>query len=354
MDSNVTSNRSLESVYVGFLVNVCVGFIGFVLNISVCLIISTHSVLRQPFNYLILNLSFTDLLVSCAVMLNGVLDYLSASYAISYQASSIICQINIGFAVVSLPAACLTLLIMSIERYQAIAVVRFRKLHLSTVCKVIPIIWLLAIITAIIPTTYAKLDLHYPYECIIGRIDRFPILILLLVSFSIASIVPIGIMLIVYAILLYKLIYNLQAVQPIWSLMDRRDKQLRRSILPVLCISIFSAASSIPYLILSYYTCVNQYYNPSFRAPFKLKYDLLWFVTATLFILTPIVNPLLYNLASSKFRQVLHSLICGRCCSIADRTTTPSKPIQVKTCKSSTAHSPVHLAQPPPINKSVG
>ena len=324
MDSNNTINRSLQGVYVAFWVNQCFGLVGLVLNISVFLIIITHSILRQPFNYLILNLSFTDALLSSAVMLNGMLDYFSISHSISHRASSIICYISTGLVVVSLPAACLTLLIMSIERYQAIAIVRYYKVKLSTVCKVIPIAWLLAIMTAIIPMIHASVDQDYPYQCTMGRIDHFHMLVLLLASFSITSFLPIGMMLIVYAMIFYKLMYDLSIVQPTSSLvMGRREKHSRRSILPVLCISIFSATSSVPYLILSYYTFVNQYYNPLFREPFAQKQYELWVVTATLFILTPIVNPLLYNLASSKFRKVLYSLICGRYYSVTHTTATP-------------------------------
>ena len=350
MDSNITSNDSLHNVHVAFWANLSFGFVGFVLNLTVCLIISTHSILRQPFNYLILNLSITDLLVSCAAMFNSILDYFSASHLISYRASSIICHINITLAVISLPAACLTLLIMSIERYQAIAVVRLRKLHLSTVRKSIVVVWLLAIITSIIPIVYAKVDIHFPYECNVGRIDQFHLLILIIILFLITSIVPMGIMLIVYAMIFYKLIHNLSQVQPIPSLvMSNREKNLRRSIVPVLCISIFSTFSSIPYVALSYYTSINQYHHPLFRGPFVQQYYHLWILTSTLFILTPIINPLLYNLASSKFRQVLHSLLCDRCCSrcsAIQRMTTPIKPVQVEAYKLSTAHSQILVPLP--------
>lgn len=86
---------------------------------------------------------------------------------------------------------------ISIECYQAIAAVCLSNLHLSTVRRAIATIWLVAITTAIIPIMYAELNLYYPYECGMGIISRFQILIILLVSFVIISILPRGIMLIV-------------------------------------------------------------------------------------------------------------------------------------------------------------
>ncbi|EDV18647.1 uncharacterized protein TRIADDRAFT_34883, partial [Trichoplax adhaerens] len=150
MDANRTINQSIKTTYYAALINTSVGVVAFILNLSVCFIIITHSTLRQPFNHLILNLSFSDLLVSLAVFFNGILDYFSVQRFMSYELATVICKIDMSCAVISLPGACLTLLVMSIERYHAVAIIQLRSVKLSTVRKTILIIWILVTLSAII------------------------------------------------------------------------------------------------------------------------------------------------------------------------------------------------------------
>ncbi|RDD36056.1 hypothetical protein TrispH2_012103 [Trichoplax sp. H2] len=246
-------------------------------------------------------------------MISGILDYSTIAGFTTYQNAYILCVANAAIVLTILPGACLTLLVMSFERYQAVAVIRLRKIKLTTVLKIILIIWLTAIVSAVIPTVYVKFNNYYPNVCTIGRIDNYTLLIISIILFSTTSILPIIMMLIIYGLIIYKLIYSKQVVKigPS-SITNNREKNIRRTIFPVLLISVFTTASSVPYILLSYYTLINEYYYPYFGESFLRKYYRLWIFAATWYILSPIVNPFLYNLASSKFRKILHSLLCYR------------------------------------------
>ncbi|RDD36430.1 Green-sensitive opsin-2 [Trichoplax sp. H2] len=335
MDVNVTNNQSIKTSYYAALINTSVGVVAFILNLSVCLIITSHSILHQPFNHLILNLSFSDLLVSLAVFFNGILDYFSVQRFMSYELATVICKIDMSCAVISLPVACLTLLMMSIERYHAVAIIQFRSVKLSTIRKAILIIWILAILSAIIPIISTQLDPIYPNDCFVGGIDNFALLVVSIIAFSVTCVVSIAIMLIFYGITIHKLCHNMAVVQPSQTrITSKRDQNIRRTIIPILFLSIFSSISSVPYVLLNYYIMFNQYYAPNFRNHFIQRYHSIWSACAIMFILTPVINPLLYNLASSKFREVIHELICCRN-SLVNKSTKQLKSIQVITCSSS-------------------
>ncbi|RDD36429.1 Green-sensitive opsin [Trichoplax sp. H2] len=267
--SNFTTNNN---AYVAFYSKVFIGVTGFILNMSVGLIICTHSALRQPFTYLILNLSISDLLVSLTLLVNGILDYYTIASFTTYQNAYILCTVNVAIVLTSMPGACLTLLVMSFERYQAVAAVRLRNIKFTTVLKIILITWLAAISSAIIPTYYATFYNHYPSACTIGRIDNYTLLVISIILFSTTCILPIIVMLIMYGLIIYKLIYEKSAVEIGLSFItNNRGKNIRSTILPVLLTSIFTTAPSIPYILLSYYTLIKEYYNPYFREPFMKK-----------------------------------------------------------------------------------
>ncbi|RDD36428.1 Growth hormone secretagogue receptor type 1 [Trichoplax sp. H2] len=335
MDANRTINQSIKTTYYAALINTSVGVVAFILNLSVCFIIITHSTLRQPFNHLILNLSFSDLLVSLAVFFNGILDYFSVQRFMSYELATVICKINMSCTVISLPGACLTLLEMSIERYHAVAIIQFRSVKLSTVRKAILIIWILAIFSAIIPIIYTQLDPVYPNDCFVGDINNFALLVVSIIVLFIACVVSIAIMLIFYSITIHKLCHNMAVVQPLQTrITSKREQNTRRTIIPILFLSIFSSISSVPYVLLNYYIIFNQYYTPKFRNSFIQQNHSTWAASSILFILTTIINPLLYNLASSKFREVIHGLICCRN-SFANKRAKQLRPVRVIACNSS-------------------
>ncbi|RDD46560.1 5-hydroxytryptamine receptor 7 [Trichoplax sp. H2] len=245
MISNKTSNYSADSVKVALYAYLSLGLVGFILNMFVCLVIITHSVLRQSFNYLILNLSLSDLLVSLATVLIGILDYFTVTGFTSYQNISVLCTIDIAIAVISLHGACLTLLVMSIERYQAVTVVRLRKIKQPIVRKIIVIIWLIAAISAIIPTIHAKLDPHYPYDCTIGRISNYALLIICIILFSATCILPIAIMLIVYGMVAYKFTQKMAAIESSPSPIVNRERTTLYVLIPLINPLLYNLASNL-------------------------------------------------------------------------------------------------------------
>ncbi|RDD41474.1 Nociceptin receptor [Trichoplax sp. H2] len=329
MDFNITTNGTANNIYSTFIVNLCFSIIALTLNLAVCLIIGTHSKLWQPFNLLILNLSFSDILVSVGVLLNGLIHLYVTHPFMAYATANVLCKISIALAVVALPGASLTLLAMSIERFQAISVIRIRKLGLRTVRNIVIIIWAIAVISIIVPTMYAELERKDPFECAIDRVDNFSLVLFILFAIIANCLIPVTLTFTLYIVIIYKFCLNKIRIQPIKALIiGKRKKSLRQKILPVICISIISALSGIPYLLLHYYLISGQHFNPHFRGIFLKDNYVIWTTFRALFIVTPILNPLLYNLASSKFRNHIRALICHQPQSV-DETTGTIKQIKV-------------------------
>ena len=330
---NSSNSANTNTSYVlsfPFIINTAFGLTGCALNGCVCLIIGCHKALRQPFNHLILNLSLSDFVVSLAVIIYGLSNY---AYTITipildpspFALSDILCKLDVFCIVSSLTATCLTLFIISIERYQAVTVLRLQSMELSTARKIIFMVWILASLSAAIPASFAQIDEALFYNCHIGRINNFVLIVISVILLSLNCILPAVLMLFLYGIITCKLYIDRHVSVSTLELpvtVFHRKKTVRRSILAVLFISVISAGTGIPYLIFSIIVIVGHYYDPSFKPSYIRQNKLAWDICTYLFILTPILNPVLYNLASNQFRKVLKQLLCRYHCAFI-KTNTP-------------------------------
>lgn len=316
-DLNTTGNTTYSALNDEFIINNILGLIGCLINGFICVLIGTRQALSQPFNHLILNLSVANFVLSFSIILDKSPNYLAPflSYNdISTAIGSMICKLNFFFFLSSLAATCFTLLIISIERYQAVAAIRIHVIKLSATRKVIVIIWIIASISAIIPTCFAEINPILYNNCYMRRIQSIVLIISFILLFSFSSFLPTLLMLIIYSLIIYKLYINIQVSPSTLSSEARnRKKGLRRSIVAIILISILSTGSGIPALLLNFILIVGYHYQESFLLIFVVQNALSLQIFTILFMVTPIINPLLYNLASSQFRKALYQMFCGHC-----------------------------------------
>ena len=311
---NISSKGLLNSSRV----NLSCGLTGCLLNGCVCFIIIYHKSLQQPFNHLILNLAMSDFLVSLAVILNGIINY-AALAALHHlfnitNIANIICKFIIFFAYSSFSSTCLTLLAISIERYQCMTKKRRHTIKLSTTRKAIILTWLLATSSNIIPTYYGQAN-PKDYNCTFLNITELWVAVLFFILSIITTVLPILLMLIIYIYIVIKVFNNIQVSDSNSSvIMKAQKKYLRHSVIVIVIISIFTCSTGLPLLLLYAIIAIGQHVDPSIRQLIFNKYYKWWAIATFLFLLAPIVNPLLYNFASRQFRKVVIKSLSFNCC----------------------------------------
>ena len=316
---NTTSKRILASGHV----NLSFGLTGCLLNGCVCFIIIHHKSLRQPFNHLIVNLAVPDFLVSLAVILNSIINYTAAAafhhlFDVT-NIANIICKFIIFCIISSFSSTCLTLLAISIERYQCITTNRRHTMKLSTARKAIMLTWLLAASSAIIPAYYGKAD-PKDYNCTFANIAELWLIILLYILAFITIVLPILSMLILYTYIVIKLFNKIQVSDsnsP--AIMKAQKKYLCHSIIVIVIISIFTCGTGLPLLSFYFTVIIGQYIDPNFRRLIIVQYYQWWAIASFLFLLAPIVNPLLYNFVSRQFRKIALDFFSFKCCCTSKR-----------------------------------
>ncbi|RDD41473.1 Substance-K receptor [Trichoplax sp. H2] len=293
-------------------INLIFGLLGCILNGFVCYIIGTHRSLRQPFNYLILNLAISDFLVSLAVTLNSILNYVASRYVDKLfsivHTMNISCKFIIFCSVSSFSSTTLTLLAISVERYLCFTAEHQHKMRLSTTRKVLLLIWFLALSSSVILAYYGRADKEIGYDCCFGRIKNLWLLILCITLSILITILPILMMSLLYIQIGYRLQTQLQISTDLGdaNLIRNRKKYLRQSVIAIIIISVFTCSTGLPFILLHIIFIIEQH-NLNFVSSYYLHDNFLGGTASLLFLLSPILNPLLYNLASSQFRSVVWS-----------------------------------------------
>ncbi|RDD41476.1 Melanopsin [Trichoplax sp. H2] len=311
MNNSVVLNYTAKYFINSGNINLTFGLIGCILNGFVCYIIGTHKSLRQPFNYLILNLAISDFLVSLAVASNSILNYVASRHTGQlfniFDAMNISCKFIIFCCLSSFSSTSLTLLAISVERCQCITAKYKYKMKISTARKAIILIWFLAISSSTTLAYYGKAEREIGYDCCFDRIKTLWLLILGLTLSIVTAILPIAFMSVLYIYVAYKLYVKLQlSNESNAGFTEKRRKYLRRSITVIIIISVFTFTTGLPFLLL--HTIVIIGHNKTFGS-FQLHDNFLGGTASFLFLLSPILNPLLYNLASSPFRKVILSYL---------------------------------------------
>ncbi|RDD46482.1 Neuropeptide Y receptor type 1 [Trichoplax sp. H2] len=298
---NNTSRLQLQSI-----IDFSFGGTALIANCCICTIIAINKSLHEPFYYLILNLSLSDTVLAISVVFHGFLDCVSNQQFHIGSIGNIGCKLDIFCAITSFSASTMTLFAISIERYQAISMHRFHTTGIEKTRIIILTTWIFASLTAVIPMIYAKIETEYPYECAIQTIEVPVLLYLELIMAILICFLPITLTLICHGLTACKL-YKINTIDPHMSgEITVRNDRIRKNILSVIFISLFSAITGLPLIIVNIATVFD-----------KKKYSValnpqIYTIAATSFVISPVVNPIVYNFASSKFRQVFVSAFCRK------------------------------------------
>ena len=306
--SNVTDHNNINRLILSIIMNLSLGTIALTVNICVCSTIIFKKALHEPFYYLILNLSISDMLLAIAVLINGYLDYEAYQSLLSPKIlSDTVCQLDIFCAIVSFCASSLTLLTISIERYQFVIMRIGHRIKLEKTRMIIVGIWFLAFLTAIIPTRYSKIEYFNPNECIIQTIPIKVLAYIEVILTVFTCILPFPVMLICYVIIANKL-FRLNSINPTISIyIKAKNDRMKKNIVAIIIISILSASTGLPLIIMNIAVTFSDGNYHLAQTP------LLWAIASTLFVLSPILNPILYNFGCKKFRQIFISMYCRHC-----------------------------------------
>lgn len=312
---NITSERFLGSGNY----NLSFGLLGFIMNGFICFIIAFHDSLRQPFNHLILNLAVSDSLLSLALILNSVINYMAAATINQLsnisKVANIACKFIMFCAITSFSSTCLTLFAISIERYQCISTKRRHMMKLSTTQKAIVLIWLFTSLSSIIMAYFGEIH-KANYNCNLVKINELWLIIIFIILTILTVALPILLMLLLYTYIIFKLFRKIQVSGLNSTNIIKAQKHLRRNLIVVVIISMLACSSGLPYISLNIMAVIGEYVNPNFRQVFLDRYEILWNFASVSFIAAPTINPLLYNFANRQFRNIILQYIAHLyCCS---------------------------------------
>lgn len=135
-----------------FILYICVAVTG---NLAVIIVVASRKYMRTPANLYISSLSFADLIIALVVIGNT-----AKSFSKIYLEYNIYrCVLVPYFEVVAISASVLSLMAITVDRYQAVLHKRVHKTPLKFAAKIVSMVWLSAVIYGlrVIPQFYGKL-----------------------------------------------------------------------------------------------------------------------------------------------------------------------------------------------------
>ncbi|GAB1603750.1 QRFP-like peptide receptor [Argonauta hians] len=135
-----------------FILYICVAVTG---NLAVIIVVASRKYMRTPANLYISSLSFADLIIALVVIGNT-----AKSFSKIYLEYSIYrCVLVPYFEVVAISASVLSLMAITVDRYQAVLQKRVSKTPLKFAAKIVGMVWLSAVLYGlrVIPQFYSKL-----------------------------------------------------------------------------------------------------------------------------------------------------------------------------------------------------
>lgn len=315
MNRSNTTLLALEQLNTLFIINntiiVTFGIIGLLLNIVVCCILFTSRHLHQAVDRFITQLAISDLLTSLTITFSYSIALLiqtnpNLSLQLSYLASAIICKAGGISACVTMTYSNLVLVAISIERYRAIMYPFAISFRSRTTTFIISLFWSISIGIGIMVGFYYRITATVPQVCNFsgGRIELFAIMLVLTV---IAIIIPLSIIIIAYVIMAKKI---LKAKPPMENSEYQRRQNLRiknrnRRIAFLLLITVLSTTSSSLFIITNFVLFVGLLSDPDFYSRLSYEFWIYFLFSGCLTLFRCVLNPILYNFASSNFKKAM-------------------------------------------------
>ncbi|RDD36766.1 Somatostatin receptor type 4 [Trichoplax sp. H2] len=324
ISSNNTTNSNYE--FNGNLANEVEIFVicslGIALNVFVTLILLKYRENGGIINILLVNLSVIDLLVSLLVILLTIFGALKSGLNRSISSGlgvmDVICKISLyGVAIASF---CSTYILatLAIERYRAICYpLNSRNYHQHYNIAIV-ISWFISFVSSAYTIALSQYEPYfYPYVCFLKGLNYAGSKIWVLLSYAIGYGVPVFVTICCYVTIAYKFIRSIiQSDLPDMHttyIIKRRKEMQTVTILLIITITSFIPKCLLfiftNILTIEYATSLNNrtdFISNEFSTSFKASF---FRIISLVTLAQVIVNPLLYNFVSRKFREKVYRYI---------------------------------------------
>ncbi|XP_033114969.1 G-protein coupled receptor 54-like [Anneissia japonica] len=271
--------------------------IGIIGNVIVFYIIFKHQEMRTATNYFLANLAMTDiaLLLSCALPTTFIYR--------GWTIGPTVCRIINYMMLVSVQATCLTLAIMSIDRYRLVVLaIRSRNTRSKTMVIIIGIITWIVSFTIHIPTA-VYMTINSDGVCIPAYPSEFQKKVYIALSSCTTYFLPLASILICYLQILIqvwrKTSRGTESAQAHRRYVRRRRRVTRMVFTIVILFAVCWAPAQAMFLIDTFHPHVN---GVSSLKEYKIK-SVLRFLTFCLAYANSAMNPIVYGFAVRCFRK---------------------------------------------------
>ncbi|RDD36308.1 Cardioacceleratory peptide receptor [Trichoplax sp. H2] len=288
---------------------VAIGLVGAILNSFVCLVLfySNHS--HQSLDKLIAHLSLNDLLASLSIAVSYILNALTITnreviFRLSRLAGTILCKTNLVLVSLTITNSNLILAAISIDRYRAIIHPLALPLHKVKSNVIITIFWLISIGIGILIANFHELSASYPYRCSITNNHTIALIIVLIFAIF-GYIIPFLIISISYSIIIKKIL----TVKPPMDNSEYQRRQKSRLRQRNKGITVLSTASSSIFIITLGTLVTGLLIDNEFYSKLTIAFWTFFQISGTIMLLPCVINPMLYNFASTNFKSAARSLL---------------------------------------------
>ena len=269
-------------------------------NTLVILIILNNRSMKTAMNYLLLNLAVADMMVG--VFFAPKVLFLSTFTHPTGTAGDVLCKLITEPTIAWLAslASAFSIVLVAVERYSAI-VHPYSIRHRITKRKLkvlVPACWVVATVV-LLPSFYAS---HYDDDsklCIVTFLERWQHVSYSFLWLIVAYIVPVGVMLVLYARVIYSLWFKKNSSNASRLVVINKRKRITKAMITVGFVYIVCCLPTpILYLIQSFDPYMISKDDPHFKIAFCFR------------VLNYSVNPLIYTFQSKEFRKYLKKLMC--------------------------------------------
>ncbi|PAV75777.1 hypothetical protein WR25_11722 [Diploscapter pachys] len=281
---------------------VLIFIIGIVGNLITCIVIRRHPLLQTHSSSYLLNLAMSDLVTLCVGLpFEVVMNWNQYPWPFP----DFVCNLKGLVAETTSSVSILTILLFCIERYIAVnhpfVFVKLKPIR-RQVCPILVVTWLVSIVCAIPFGYYHRAD--YILKSWPGTEDGQPFLFHF--SAIVFFLLPLSVIFILYMLIAFHVITRRKRLR-----LTRADSTEEAHFRVTIILSSIVCAFFVCYLPYQAQRVMFFYLDPDSSLSQLNQY--IYFISGLLFYLATIVNPILYNLVSSRFRKASKEVLLLIC-----------------------------------------
>ncbi|XP_066506530.1 trace amine-associated receptor 13c-like [Hoplias malabaricus] len=305
-DNNSSCRKEVRTgpVYIFiFILLSCISVCTVVLNLLVIISISHFKQLHTPTNLLILSLAVADLLVGLFLMPVKILELADSCWYLG----KVGCYISPVINFLSISASLFSLIVIAIDRYIAVSDPLLYSTRL-TVCKMSVIIiigWSGSLFYAIVFLYFNGYFFRSQVKCF-GECVLYVKQSWVIVDLVIVFVTPCSVIILLYSIIFKIARRQAKAVRAVSNGVSKSPSD------KVLNTSETKAAKTLGIVIFVYLTCWIPYFISSLTVENVTSVSIVWIVFAWLIYINSSMNPLIYAILYSWFRESVRCILSCR------------------------------------------